>query len=98
MSSTNGIGSLRTVVNSIVTGETKSTQTQSNSTAARTNTAATSTDQANFSPTGSLIAQALSSDDVRADKVAALREAIASGSYKVSSFDVADKLIQSLLK
>lgn len=107
MSSTNGIGSLQAIVNSIATGETRSTQqtnsaqgpssaTPSSTTAA--NSAATQSDQANLSSTGSVIAQALNGDDVRTEKVAALREAIASGTYNVSSSDVADKLIQSLVK
>jgi negative regulator of flagellin synthesis FlgM len=101
MSSTNGIGSLQPIMNTIATSETKSTQqtntAQPSASTAAANTAASS-DQANLSSTGSVIAQALTGDDVRTDKVAALSEAIASGSYNISSSDVADKLIQSLLK
>jgi len=44
-----------------------------------------------------LIAQALEGSDVRTEKVAALQESIANGSYNVSSSDVADKMIRSLL-
>jgi flagellar biosynthesis anti-sigma factor FlgM len=45
-----------------------------------------------------LIAHALEGSDTRAEKVAALQQAIASGSYSVSSADVASKMIQSLLE
>ncbi len=54
-------------------------------------------DQASLSSAGGLIAQALSGSDMRATKVAALQSAIAAGTYNVSSSDVADKIIQSLL-
>jgi negative regulator of flagellin synthesis FlgM len=43
------------------------------------------------------MAQALSGSDVRSSKVEALQKSIADGTYKVSSTDVADKIIQSLL-
>jgi len=46
---------------------------------------------------GGLVAQALNTSDVRSDKVAALQTAIASGSYQVSSADVASKIVDSLL-
>jgi len=54
-------------------------------------------DQASLSSAGGLMAQALESPDVRLDKVASLQQAIANGSYNVSSSDVADKMIESLL-
>ncbi len=44
------------------------------------------------------MSQALEISDVRSAKVAALQQAIASGSYKVSSSDVAEKMIDSLLE
>ena len=50
-------------------------------------------DQTNFSSA----AQALDGSDIRSAKVSALQQAIAAGSYSVSSSDVADKIIQSLL-
>lgn len=43
------------------------------------------------------LAQASDADDVRHDKVAQLQAAIQSGTYQVSSADVADKLIASML-
>jgi flagellar biosynthesis anti-sigma factor FlgM len=35
--------------------------------------------------------------DIRSEKVASLQQAIAAGNYSVSSSDVADKIIESLL-
>ena len=46
---------------------------------------------------GALISQAAQGSDVRFEKVAALREAIASGTYSVSSASLADKLMSVLL-
>jgi negative regulator of flagellin synthesis FlgM len=54
-------------------------------------------DQTNLSSTGGLVAQALEGSDTRSTKVASLQQAIAAGTYGVSSSDVADKIIQSLL-
>jgi len=53
---------------------------------------------ANAGVSGGALSQALSGPDVRWDKVAALQNAITSGLYHVSSGDVADKLIESLLR
>lgn len=55
-------------------------------------------DHASLSSAGGLVATALETSDVRSDKVASLQQAIAAGSYNVSSSDVAEKLIQSLLE
>jgi negative regulator of flagellin synthesis FlgM len=103
MSFTNNIGSLQQIVSSIATGEIKGSQQTSaaeKSTPATTSPSASavSSDRANLSSTSSVLAQALSADDVRTEKVAALQQAIASGTYNVSSSEVAGKLIQSLLK
>jgi negative regulator of flagellin synthesis FlgM len=54
-------------------------------------------DQASLSPTASLVAQALSGSDVRTEKVTALQQSIAAGSYNVPSSDVAGKLMGALL-
>jgi negative regulator of flagellin synthesis FlgM len=56
------------------------------------------TDQTVISSTSELLTRALSGSDVRVDKIQPLQTAIASGTYQVSSSDVADKLINSLLK
>ncbi len=53
---------------------------------------------AQLSSVGSALAQvASSSDDVRTEKVAAIQQAIAAGTYSVPASAVADKLIQHLL-
>jgi negative regulator of flagellin synthesis FlgM len=54
-------------------------------------------DQTSLSSASSLLRKALTVSDVRTEKVASLQKAIASGSYHVSSSDVADKLLTSLL-
>ena len=54
-------------------------------------------DHTKLSGFGGALAQVLSTSDVRMDKVTALQQAIASGTYNVSASDVADKMIQSLL-
>jgi negative regulator of flagellin synthesis FlgM len=102
MSYASGIGSLQQTINSITPLESKpATQAgaSGNATKANEGTAANAdhADQANLSSTGGLVAQALENSDIRATKVASLQQAIAAGSYSVSSSDVADKIIQSLL-
>ena len=49
------------------------------------------------STTAGALAQVSGGDDVRNEKVAQLRAAIQSGTYNVSSSDVADKMIDSML-
>jgi negative regulator of flagellin synthesis FlgM len=55
-------------------------------------------DLTSLSATGGLVAQSLGGSDVRSEKVASLQQAIAEGSYNVSSSAVADKIMQSLLE
>lgn len=55
-------------------------------------------DLTNLSSTGGLVSQSLEGSDVRTGKVASLQQAIAAGSYNVSSSDIADKIMQSLLE
>jgi negative regulator of flagellin synthesis FlgM len=43
------------------------------------------------------MAQALAGSDVRSDKVAALQQAIAAGTYNVPAADVAAKVMGSLM-
>jgi len=54
-------------------------------------------DQTHLSP-AALAAAASGVSDVRADKVMAIQQALASGSYAVSASDVADKLIDHMLQ
>ena len=54
-------------------------------------------DETKLSTASTAVAQASAGSDVRTDKVAALKLAIAAGSYHVSAGDVADKLIDNLL-
>lgn len=86
---------------SAVTNAVKAGQTTSSNLAASdlaTSNSSTIKDQASVSTTGGLVAQALTTSDVRQEKVAALQSAIASGSYNVPSSAVASKIVDSLLK
>jgi negative regulator of flagellin synthesis FlgM len=60
-------------------------------------TANVATDHASLSAAGSLAARALEASDTRADRITVVQEAIALGSYHVSSSDLTDKIIQTLL-
>jgi negative regulator of flagellin synthesis FlgM len=62
------------------------------------NSSGRNVDQATLSASAGLVAQAMEGSDVRSTKVASLQEAISTGSYNVSSSDVAGKIIQSLLE
>lgn len=102
MSYADGIGSLSQGPGTIAPAATKSTQTvpvSKNETrqATPTSSSANPTDLADLSTASSLIATALAGSDTRTAKVEALQQAIASGNYHVSSADVADKMIQTLL-
>jgi negative regulator of flagellin synthesis FlgM len=96
VSYSSGIGSLQQPVNSIMRPEPQSA-IQAHTSGALINERPLAdlehADQTNLSSA----AQALDGPDVRSAKVAALQQAIAAGSYSVSSSDVADKIIQSLL-
>jgi|HubBroStandDraft_6_1064221.scaffolds.fasta_scaffold974855_2 negative regulator of flagellin synthesis FlgM len=96
MSFASGIGSVQQAINSITPSEAKPAIRTSVSDGEITEKLI-ATDQTNLSSTGGLVAQALESSDIRSAKVASLQQAIAAGSYNVSSSDVADKIIQSLL-
>ena len=105
MSYTNGIGNLQQALSSVTPAPTAPTQPASQVTEAAnasqhsaTAASAKQTDQTNLSSAGGMIAHALEGSDVRTEKVAALQKTIASGSYNVSSSDVAGKMIDSLLE
>lgn len=102
MSYASGIGGQQHAINSIAPAESKpATPANGSDGVANEGIGSVSkvehTDQASLSSAGGLVAQALESSDTRLAKVASLQQAIAAGSYSVSSSDVADKIIQSLL-
>ena len=102
MSYAGGINSLQQTISPISPSEAKPA-TQANAPGQRTNQGVEQrvnlerADQTNLSSTGGLVAQALEVSDTRSGKVSSLQQAIAAGTYSVSSSDVADKIIQSLL-
>ena len=102
MSYAGGINSLQQTISPISPSEAKPAN-QANAPGQGTNQGVEQTtnleraDQTNLSSTGGLVAQALEGSDTRSAKVSSLQQAIAAGTYSVSSSDVADKIIQSLL-
>jgi negative regulator of flagellin synthesis FlgM len=101
MSYANSIGNTQQAISSITTSIATPTK-QAPAPSGETNESAVSSsnvqhaDQTTLSATAGLVAQALEGSDTRSEKVASLQQAIAAGSYSVSSSDVADKIIQSL--
>jgi negative regulator of flagellin synthesis FlgM len=76
-------------------------RTEMNSLTARARSAsgsASQADEVDLSTTLCAVACALSGTDVRAERIAALRQSIAANSYNVPSSDIAGKLISCLLK
>jgi negative regulator of flagellin synthesis FlgM len=102
MTYASGINSLQQTINSITPSEAKpAAQVSALDSASKVSAGSIANvehvDQTNLSSTGGLVAQALETSDTRSAKVASLQQAISAGSYSVSSSDVADKIIQSLL-
>jgi len=99
MAALDGIGSLGPALGNLSgVSQAAQTATTNGATAPATSPAVSlGTDQASVSSTGGLVAQALSTPDVRTDKVASLQAAIASGSYQVPASEVAGKIVDSLL-
>jgi negative regulator of flagellin synthesis FlgM len=99
MSYTNGIANLQQALASLASTSTKPvTDMVSGMDRGASVVVPVQEDQASLSFTGGAMSQALGASDVRSTKVAALQQAIASGSYKVPSSDVAEKMIDSLLE
>ena len=100
MTYTNGISNLQHLTGTVgaaATGISTETKRPSLSTGSNGASTLSGLDQASLSSASALVGQALGGSDVRTATVSALQAAIASGSYHVSSSDVADKLITSLL-
>src|SRR4051794_20245566 len=102
MSYANGINSLQQAINSVASAEVKpATQVSAPDRVSKPGNAPTANvqqvDQTTLSSTGGVVAQAMEGSDTRSAKIASLQQAIAAGNYSVSSSDVADKIIQSLL-
>jgi negative regulator of flagellin synthesis FlgM len=97
-----GINNSQTSPNSINLQQTEAADAATGSkrtrTAAQSNTSALDSDQTvKVSSTAGALAQITGQSDVRSEKVAQLQAAIAGGTYNVSSTDVANKLIESML-
>jgi negative regulator of flagellin synthesis FlgM len=102
MSYTSGVGSQQ-ATNAITAPEAQPVVTANESgTVADKSEALSATvghaDETDLSSTGGLVFQSLGASDTRTAKVSSLQEAIATGRYTVSSSDVADKIVQSLLE
>jgi len=59
---------------------------------------ATPTGEARLNTAARLVGEALSSSDVRTERIATLQRAIAEGTYRVASSKVAGKLLKELLR
>ena len=97
MTGLDGINALEKALGTLGVQESRVAETPRSSRTAAAQSVSEQTDHTNLSSAGGLVAQLASSPDVRADKVASLQAAIASGGYKVPASAVADKLITHLL-
>jgi negative regulator of flagellin synthesis FlgM len=101
MSYTNGIGGpqqLSTLTTTAATAPRSQTNIPVQSGVSAPVTNGLSDDQTSFSAAANLIAQPSGESDVRSERISALQQAISAGTYNVSSSDVADKLIQTLVR
>ena len=102
MSYTNGIGGQQTGNAITPSGAQPVVSVDTSGTAADKHEVLSATvvhvDETAVSSTGGLVLQALEESDTRTAKVSSLQESIAAGSYSFSSSEVANKIIQSLLK
>ena len=103
MSYTNGIGNSQNPFAAETNATSGPAQAERTASISLSNSAASGSsvsfavDHAKLSGFGGALAQALTQSDVRMDKVTALQQAIAAGTYNVSASDVSDKIISSLL-
>jgi negative regulator of flagellin synthesis FlgM len=93
-----GINSLHKMLGALQTNDSAGVNKAAKAGTTDLTAAGSSADSAKLSAAGGMASQATDTSDVRMDKVAALQQAIASGSYRVSASDVADKMVESLLK
>jgi negative regulator of flagellin synthesis FlgM len=91
----NSLEGLKTLLGVPSTEPTKPQSTKNTST---TDTAGLAGDRATLSNTGSEVSQAAAGSDVRMDKVAAVRAALAAGTYNVPASAVAGKVIDAMLE
>ena len=77
---------------------TEATKPQSTKNTSTTDTAGLAGDRATLSNAGSEVSQAAAGSDVRTDKVAAVRAALAAGTYNVPASAVAGKVIDAMLE
>lgn len=98
MSFGDGIGELKNVLSTLTpVGEAQAASRSANTTLPASSGTAPA-DEASLSSASGLVSKALAIPDVRMEKVEALRQAIADGSYQVPSSEVAGKVIESLIK
>lgn len=76
---------------------TSSTQTQSVRSQAAPSSTTSDHDRATLSGAGAEVSQVTSGPDVRAEKVAAVRAALAAGTYQVPASAVAPKVVDTML-
>lgn len=99
MSYTNGIGSAQLLLTAVSTASTTAASAASRtqpSDADGVGSVGGFDDHTTFSTTSNMVAQASSGSDVRMEKVTALQQAIAAGTYNIPASDVADKLMKAL--
>ncbi len=80
-----------------IAGDNQVSAVEKSPAAASPSSPAVSTDQTHLSGAASLVSHVASLSDVRAEKVQSIQAAIASGSYSVSSSDVAQSLMNDML-
>jgi negative regulator of flagellin synthesis FlgM len=97
MAATNGIGSQPIQQSYIPELKPQAADADKSTSSSSIAVTGSQSDTTSISSTSGLIAQALGGSDVRSDKVAALQQSIASGTYSVSASDVASKIVDSLL-
>lgn len=97
MSYTNGIGDWKQIQSAVTPASPTESRPVTSAKTSESKAPSIQTDKTQLSSASELLMNGLEGSDVRTAKVEALQKAIADGSYKVSSGDVADKLLQTLL-